>query len=82
MSNAYRLIVLCAGALCLFGVFLSMLVMSALASAEGAPQEAAIGAIACAFVVIPYVLMRTLQICTLALINPPSATKAAHKENP
>ena len=81
MSNAYRLIVLCAGLLCLFGVFLSMLVMSALAGAEGAPQQGAVGALASALVVIPYVFLRTLQICTLAIINPPSVTVTT-KEHP
>jgi len=44
------------------GAFIGMLLMIGLFFVNGAPQEAAMAASACAFAIIPYVVYRAIQI--------------------
>lgn len=52
---------------CFVGAGISSLFLLALGQANGAPQEAAGAAIACAFAVVPYVVLRATEILITTL---------------
>ena len=53
----------------------ALLIMVGLFGSKGAPQEAAAGALACAFSVVPYVFARAIQ-----LVHELDASERRHRE--
>jgi hypothetical protein len=72
MTIVYRTCILVFAAFTIAGAILGALFLSTLTSAEGAPQEAAIAAVACACAVVPYVLLRAVQLTLLAMLRDPA----------
>lgn len=63
----YKLVIFCLSLAALLGAAVGFLFLLSLGNANGAPQEAAAGALAAAFAVVPYVVLRTVEICTTTL---------------
>ena len=63
----YKAVIVALSFFTLICLCVSGLAILAISAANGAPQEASAASMACAFAVVPYVLLRTAQICAETL---------------
>lgn len=71
----YKLVIFLLSLASLLGASVGFLFLLSVGAANGAPQEAAAGALAAAFAVVPYVALRTVEICSSALRSTLRSTK-------